>query len=308
VELRQLRHFVTVAEELHFGRASERLGMTQPPLSQSIIRLEAELGVRLFTRSHRNVELTPVGKQWLPHVQRVLGDANGLPALARQLLRGETGSLALAFVSTADYGILPRLLSEYGVRYPDVAVELREATSDVQIEAILGERIDAGIVIASDGIEHPALTYLPMTRERLVVAIPDAWIGTGRLGPTPGPIGLAAIVENPLLIFPRRIAPTLHDAITGCYASEGISPRFGQEAIQMQTIISLVSAGLGVALVPESLRNLQRRGVAYLELETASPEIETGLLWRRRNASPTLRRFVEIARVMGLDLTPRTAD
>ena len=126
MDLRQLRYFVTVAEELHFGRAARRLAMTQPPLSQQIQALEEEIGVQLFVRTRRSVMLTPAGQQWLPEVRRVLADAAALPGLAQRLARGEVGSLALAFVSTADYGILPDLLRHFRARHPEVQLQLRE--------------------------------------------------------------------------------------------------------------------------------------------------------------------------------------
>src|SRR4051794_18550679 len=147
-DLRQLRYFVTVAEEKHFGRAAARLSMTQPPLSQAIRALEETLGVELFARTKRSVELTRVGADLLPEVQRLLAGAEGLRPLAQSLARGEAGVLSLAFVSTADYGLLPRLLREFGARYPRVRLELTEATSDVQVDELVAGRIDAGLVIA----------------------------------------------------------------------------------------------------------------------------------------------------------------
>jgi len=289
VEYRQLRQFVAVAEELHFGRAAERLGMTQPPLSQAIQRLEMELGVTLFTRTHRSVELTAVGRQILPHAQRVIAEAARLPVLARRYAAGELGVLRLAFVSTADYGIVPELLRQYREQWPNMTIELREATSDVQIEALLAGEIDAGIVIG--GARPSMLDYRPLRRESLVVALPEGW-GAGI--PEESGIELATIAGQPLLLFPRRIAPALHDVVTGCFAERGLTPVFGQVAIQMQTIVSLVSAGLGYALVPESIRQLQRSGARYAPLEGASPIIETGLIWPRRNPPVAVRNLLRM--------------
>jgi DNA-binding transcriptional LysR family regulator len=291
MELRQLRHFAAVAEELHFGKAAEKLGMTQPPLSQSIQRLEDELGVRLFERSHRSVELTPVGSQLLPYAREVLAGARKLPRLAQQLLRGDAGELRLAFVSTADYGVLPQLLQRFGTQFPGVRIELREATSDLQIDALISEQIDVGIIIGAGANTIPAtLEYLPLQTERLMLAVPDGEATRERI------VRLDSYIERPLVIFPRRVAPSLHDAITSCFSSRGLTPRFGQEAIQMQTLVSLVSAGLGIAIVPESLRSLQRAGVRYLKIAGETPEIESGLIWRKANALPTLRNLIRIAR------------
>ncbi|CAJ0681109.1 LysR substrate-binding domain-containing protein [Ralstonia mannitolilytica] len=302
MDLRQLRYFVTVAEELHFGRAAERLAMTQPPLSQQIRALEDELGVRLFHRTQRSVALTPVGARWLVEVRRVLAEAGALPALAQRLARGEVGSLSLSFVSTADYGILPAVLRHFREARPDVQLQLREATSDVQIEALLAGEVDAGIVIAHHAGSVPGeLEYRPLVREPLVLAVPAS--RAARWGVEPGqPFPLADAAAEPLIIFPRRSAPALYDIITGYHAAHGGRPedagaatRIGQEAIQMQTIVSLVSAEMGVALVPASLCNLQRTGVVYLELAAPSPVIETGLVWRRDAASPVLPWFVASA-------------
>ncbi|MBP0633905.1 LysR family transcriptional regulator [Cupriavidus sp. AcVe19-6a] len=298
MDLRQLRYFVTVAEELHFGRAAQRLSMTQPPLSQQIQALEEELGVPLFVRTRRSVALTPAGAQWLPEVRRVLADAAALPGLAQRLARGELGSLSLAFVSTADYGILPDLLRRFRARHPAVQLQLREATSDVQLEALLEGTIDAGLVIRPQLPAMPhGLAYLPLVSEPLVLAVPDGWRPPGGLAQD-GKVSLRDAASEPLIIFPRRSAPAFYDIITGYYAREGLVPAIAQEAIQMQTIVSLVSAGMGVALVPASLCNLRRTGVSYLALRESGPQIETGLAWRdggSAGVAPVLRSFIEIA-------------
>ncbi|MDK2658034.1 LysR family transcriptional regulator [Cupriavidus consociatus] len=298
MDLRQLRYFVTVAEELHFGRAAQRLSMTQPPLSQQIQALEEELGVPLFVRTRRSVALTPAGAQWLPEVRRVLADAAALPGLAQRLARGELGSLSLAFVSTADYGILPDLLRRFRARHPAVQLQLREATSDVQLEALLEGAIDAGLVIRPQLPAMPhGLAYLPLVSEPLVLAVADGWRPPGGLAQD-GKVSLRDAASEPLIIFPRRSAPAFYDIITGYYAREGLVPAIAQEAIQMQTIVSLVSAGMGVALVPASLCNLRRTGVSYLALRESGPQIETGLAWRdggSAGVAPVLRSFIEIA-------------
>jgi DNA-binding transcriptional LysR family regulator len=316
-DLRQLRYFVTVAEEKHFGRAAARLSMTQPPLSQAIRGLEETLGVELFARTKRSVELTSVGADLLPEVQRLLAAAEGLKPLAQSLARGEAGALSLAFVSTADYGLLPLLLRDFGVRHPRVRLELIEATSDVQVDELVAGRIDAGLVIAPLPSRHAGqLSWLPIAREPLVIAMssdvaarveraagsapatqaldnaPDnpqaGWLDT--------PISLRDVADEPLVIFPRRLAPGFYDIIMDCYGVAGLTPHIGQEAIQMQTIVSLVSAGMGVALVPQSLRNLRRTGVVYRPLSESVPAIETGLVWRTAEVSPVLAGFIEIVR------------
>ncbi|MGU7815638.1 LysR family transcriptional regulator [Burkholderia sp. AW49-1] len=297
-DLRQWRYFVTVADERHFGRAAERLSMTQPPLSQAIRALEDALGVALFARTKRSVALTAVGAALLPDVRRLLASADALPPLARRLARGEAGSLSLAFVSTADYGLLPSLLRAFGARYPQVRLQLAEATSDVQIEELVAGRIDAGLVIPPVPPRHAAgLSYLPVVREPLVVAMPAA---AAPGVPEDEPVHLAELAALPLVIFSRRLAPGFYDIITGCYGAAGETPRIGQEAIQMQTIVSLVSAGMGVALVPQSLRNLRRTGVVYRPLAGDAPVVETGLVWRTGDVSPVLAGFIDVVRAHGL--------
>lgn len=301
-DLRQWRYFVAVADERHFGRAAERLSMTQPPLSQAIRALEDALGVALFARTKRSVELTAVGAALLPDVRRLIAAADALPPLAQSLARGEAGSLALAFVSTADYGLLPQLLREFGARYPHVRLQLAEATSDVQIEELVAGRIDAGLVIPPVPPRHAAsLSYLPVLREPLVVAMPAevaevADAADAADAAADAPVRIADIASLPLVIFPRRLAPGFYDIITGCYGAAGVTPRIGQEAIQMQTIVSLVSAGMGVALVPQSLRNLRRTGVVYRALADPAPVVETGLVWRTDDVSPVLAGFIDVVR------------
>jgi DNA-binding transcriptional LysR family regulator len=311
MDLRQFRYFVAVAEERHFGRAAQRLSMTQPPLSQQIRALEASLGAPLFVRTNRSVELTAVGRQLLPEVRRILADADALPALAQGLAHGEVGTLSLGFVSTADYGILPPLLRQFGERYPRVRLQLLEATSDVQVEALMDGRIDAGLFIPPVPARYAnELSYLPIVREPLMLALPagrgdagaEGHAADARSGQPGEAVSLADFADEPLVIFPRRVAPAFYDIIMGCYAALGLTPRVGQEAIQMQTIVSLVSAGMGVALVPQSLCHLRRTGVTYRALRETSTLIETGLLWRTAEVTPVLEGFLETAR--GVAHTP----
>lgn len=291
-DIRRLRHFLAVAEELHFGRAAERIGITQPPLSQSIQALEAELGVALFTRNRRMVALTPVGAAWLPHVRQVLSDADALPGLARRIARGEVGELRLGFVSTAIYNLLPELVGRHKARQPDIELHLFEQTSDIQIEGLLEGALDVGLIIPPAQALHPALRYQPLLREPLVAAVPTKWIDSEHLATTAGVIAITALAEKPLLLFPRRSAPAFHDLVTGYLATAQAAVPFGQEAVQMQTIISLVSAGLGFALVPRSLRNLARAGVSFLPLSPDPPSVELGIAWRHGTVTPAAEGFI----------------
>ena len=290
LELRQLRYFVTVADELHFGRAAARLHMTQPPLSQAIQGLEAQLAAPLFVRSRRSVALTPAGAALLPAARRLLAQAAELPELVQAAAGGESGRLALAFVSSADYSVLPPFLRRYRAAYPQVQIALQEATSDVQVDDLLHNRIDAGLLIPPlPDKARLTLDYMKLLEEPLILALPA--------GLTPAaPLALKDAPALPLIIFPRPIAPALYDAILGCFTSAGLTPAIGQQAIQMQTIVSLVSAGMGMALVPQSVSNLMRPGVDYRPLLDTTPLVETGCAWRRDNPSPVLQGFLELLR------------
>ncbi|MYN17179.1 LysR family transcriptional regulator [Rugamonas sp. FT107W] len=291
LELRQLRYFVTVAEELHFGKAALRLHMTQPPLSQTIQALEELLGAALFERNRRGVALTPAGLALLPEARRMLAQSLELPQLVQRAAAGEVGRLTLAFVSSADYSVLPPFLRAYRAAYPQVQITLQEATSDLQLDDLLHNRIDAGLLIPplpdKAGLE---LDYLPVLSEPLVLALPAGLLNKK------GRLALASLPKLPLIVFPRAISPALYDAILSVFRDAGITPEIGQQAIQMQTIVSLVSAGMGMALVPQSVSNLMRPGVEYRALRDATPLVETGLAWRRDNASPVLRGFLELLR------------
>ena len=293
IELRQLRYFVGVAEELHFGRAAARLHMTQPPLSQAIFALESLLETALFERNRRGVALTAAGLALLPEARRLLAQAGELPALVRRAALGETGKLVLAFVSSADYSVLPPSLRAYRAAYPHVQITLQEATSDLQLEGLLNGRIDVGLLIPPLPDKARAeLDYVAVLNEPLILASPaDLPELRGKRE-----ADLRKLPPLTLIIFPRPISPALYDHIFAVFRAAGITPSIGQEAIQMQTIVSLVSAGMGIALVPQSVGNLRRPGVEYRPLVQATPLVETGLAWRRDNASPVLKGFLDLMR------------
>jgi DNA-binding transcriptional LysR family regulator len=300
IELRQLRYFVTVAEELHFGRAARRLHMTQPPLSQTIMTLEEMLGAPLFERNRRGVALTAAGEALLPEARRLLEQSAGLAELVQRAATGASGRLSLAFVSSADYSVLPPTLRAYRAEYPQVEITLKEATSDLQLDDLLEGRVDAGLLIPPlPDRARQELEYWPVLSEPLVLAAPEglpALSARARGGKAGGAADLRKLAGIPLIIFPRHISPGLYDAILSVFREAGITAEVGQEAIQMQTIVSLVSAGMGIALVPQSVSNLRRPGVEYLPLVQSTPLVETGLAWRRDNASPVLRGFLELMR------------
>ena len=295
IELRPWRQFLAVAEELHFGRAAQRLHMTQPPLTQAIAGLEAALEVRLFERTKRSVQLTPAGQALLAPVRDLLARAQALPAHARAAAAGEVGALRLAFVSTVGFALLPQWVRAFRQRHPGVRLELIEATGDVQLQALARGEIDAGFMLHSPGFAPPGLARLLIAPEPLVLALPEQHPLAAQAS-----LRLGDVLAEPLVIFPRRIVPSLFDAIFGLYHAAGQSPQVAQEAIQMQTIVNLVSAGLGVAWVPDSVRQFQRTGVVYRSVEVPAglvlPGCETSLVWSAVQALPALDRFVTFLR------------
>ena len=291
VELRAWRQFLVLADTLHFSQAAQRLNMTQPPLTLAIQQLEARLGVPLFERNRRRVALTPAGQALVSPVRQLLQQAAALGDVARAAGSGAVGRVRLGFVSTVGFGPLPGWLRDFRVAEPGISIALREATTDVQLLALAQGEADAGFVLHAPGMAPgPGLQRLSLGTEPLVLALPEA-----------APLALAkrlalpALLAQPLIIFPRAIAPSIYDAVLAFYHRHGATPAIGQEAIQMQTIVNLVSAGLGLAWVPESVTQLKRAGVVYRHLpaalDGAAPRSETSLVWRA-DAGPVVERFV----------------
>jgi DNA-binding transcriptional LysR family regulator len=290
MELRHLRYFVAVADALSFARAARALNLSQPPLSRQIRALEEELGTALFARTKRSVQLTPAGAALLPEARRLLREADGLKAGAQRIAAGEVGTLALGFISVAAYNLLPELAPEFRRRHPGVKLVLQEATSDVLIAGLRQGDLDVGLVLPP--VDAPGLEYAPLVHDTLIAALPaGADQARGR-----GPIRLAALADEPFILFPRRVGSSLYDEIVGACRRAGFAPRIEQEAIQMQTIVSLVAARMGVALVPASLEHLRRTGVVYRPLADARSRVEIGIAWRAGDASPAVRAFVALAR------------
>ena len=283
--MRGLQAFRVLADVRHFGRAAERLGISQPPLSIRIRQLERQLGVRLFQRSRTGVRLTPAGEALFAGVDPLLERLSSVLDRVRAIVAGSSGDLRVGFVTTAEFSFLPDRLSEFRRRLPDVRLHLTELTSDAQFIALGEGRLDVGFVLAP--VPAATLDWRIIARERLVVALPSEH----RLARRRGAIAAVELADDPLVIFPRDKAPNLYDQVLSVFPL-GHVPVIGQEAIQMPTIVSLVAAGLGIAIVPESLRNLGRRGVVYRALASAAPVVETAICWRRDETAATVQRFV----------------
>jgi len=289
-DLRRLRYFVAVAERLHFGQAAQALHISQPPLSRAIRALEDELGVTLFARTRRRVELTAAGARLLEDTRRLVSQLEHTVQELRAMASGERGRLRIGFVSLADYGVLPGLLRSYKAARPQVQLALREMLSPEQALALAAGDLDFGLLLPP--ISGAArLEHLVVQRERFVVALP----AKHRLA-TKGKVSLRELAGEPFITIPRRIAPRLYDIGTQLAAQAGISLNVAQEAIQMQTVVSLVSSGLGAAIVPASVANLGRRGVVYRGLAERHPRLDLWLAWPRGALGGAGRDFLALAR------------
>ncbi|MBR1219286.1 LysR family transcriptional regulator [Bradyrhizobium sp. U87765 SZCCT0131] len=294
IETRLLRQFIAVAEELHFHRAAQRLNMAQPPLSQAIRRLEDELRVRLFVRSRRDVALTPAGVAFLDTARRTLAQLSEGADHARRVAAGVAGRLAVAFVDSANYDLLPVLLRSFREQSPDVTLVLQEATSLEQVEALREGVADLGLM-RWPGVPTPGLAFERLAQEPIVAALPDDH-PLARLRTVP----LAHLAGEGFVFWPRHKGVGFHDQVVGLCRHAGFSPRIVQEARQMPTIVGLVAGGLGVALVPASLRQARRDGVAFRPLAVDAPRsvshVDTVAAWMAARASPVREAFLAVAR------------
>jgi DNA-binding transcriptional LysR family regulator len=299
MELRHLRYFLAVAEELHFGRAALRLRIAQPPLSQQIRKLEQELGVDLFTRTKRRVELTPAGCAFLEEARHVLAQAGRAVRSAQQAGRGEIGHLAIGFVPSADLDVLPRVLRAWRQRFPRVEMELHALLPAEQVEALRDGRIQVGFVRMP--VDDGGLIVEPIQREPLLAVLPRGH----RLARSRS-VRLAELAGDTMIVFPRHVAPGYHDVFISACRSAGFTPRVLHPG-SMQTNLALVSAGLGVTLLPSSIRNLRRSGVVYRPLAPPVPHVELAAAYLGDHGSAVLAAFLQVLRDVLSAPRPRRA-
>jgi DNA-binding transcriptional LysR family regulator len=289
IELRHLRYFLAVADELHFGRAAEKLGIAQPPLSQQIKSLETQVGHPLFERKPR-VRLTPAGEALLEVARRTLAQVEEGLDLARRAGRGEAGKITVGFAASILTTALPEILRTYRERHPGVELRLRELSSAAQAAALAEGSIDVGFV--REAVEQDtSLTCEPVLREEFVAVFPPAHPLAERAR-----LPLGDLAEEPFVHFPRAVAPTLFDQIADACRRAGFSPRVVQEAQEWLTILGLVEAGLGVSLVPASFRRLRWGGVQYRPLGPPSEFTNVFICWRDTPPAPAVIPLIEIAR------------
>jgi DNA-binding transcriptional LysR family regulator len=293
-ELIQLRCFVAVAEELHFGRAATRLNMTQPPLSRHIQVLERIMKVELFHRSSRSVRLTAAGTAFLAEARRVVRMADSAVATARAAAEGRHGLITLGFTAASGYSFLSRFIARVGAVAPDVRFVLKEMVSDEQLESLAAGRIDLGFL--RPPVRQPDLASQPVLRETFIICSPASVPEAER------PRKLADFDQRPFIMYAPDKARYFHDLLTGLFTSAGAEPRHVQYLAQIHTILMLVGAGHGFALVPESSRRLHPDGVVFSDLEEAQGIVELTAAWRRDADNPALLALVpQLAQLCGVD-------
>jgi DNA-binding transcriptional LysR family regulator len=291
MELRHLRYFKTVATELHFGKAAEKLHISQPPLTKQIQDLETELDFKLFDRTKRSVALTPAGQAFLVEVNQIFQQLDRAIDIGSKTSRGELGQISIGFVGSATYNILPVMLQQFRDRYPDVRLELHELTTDRQLIWLREGSIDIGLI--RPPIIGPDFDSQIVFQESLVIALP-----TNHHLAIAESIDLATLAADAFILFPRELAPGLYDPIIAICQAAGFSPHVVQECIQMQTIVSLVSANMGVSILPASIQEAQRQGVVYKPIRSSTLTVDKlatiALIWRTNDNSPPVNRFLEV--------------
>lgn len=287
MELRHLRYFIAVAEELHFGRAAERLHIAQPPLSHQIRQLEEEIGVRLFQRTKRRVELTAAGEVFLRESLKAMAQIEQAVGEAQRASRGEVGQLVIGFIQSAAINVLPGILQTFRDRFPKVDIKLREATPTQVHHDLIGGQIQIGFL--RPPINHDALECESVLSEPILVALPKAHPLARQKK-----LALKSLSTERFIMFPRAAGPGFYDQLVSICREAGFSPAVSQEAVQMQTILGLVAGGMGIALIPASIRSLRSDGVIYREIRELVSQAEMVVAWRRDNQSPTLHALLNV--------------
>jgi DNA-binding transcriptional LysR family regulator len=284
VELRHLRYFRAVAEELHFGRAAEHLHIVQPALSKQIAALEKELGVRLLERTKRRVELTDAGRAFLEDARNVLAQADLAADRARSAGRGERGVLVVGFIPPALNSVLPPALNRYRYEHPSVRLVLRELTNRAAIDGVLSGRIHISFVRVP--FDDHGLCCEPVYEEPVVLALPsDHPLATLEAVP------LTALRDEAFVMIPRAQEPELHDYYIALCQEAGFSPQIVHEVSATLVGVGLVASGVGVAFVPYSTRVMARTGVVYRPLRDPTPRFRMAAVWRRE-VDPLLKSFL----------------
>jgi DNA-binding transcriptional LysR family regulator len=287
MNLRHLQYFIAVAEELHFGRAAARLHIAQPPLSQMIRRLEAELKVTLFRRNRRNVELTAAGSAFLVHARLALAELERGREAAGRAERGQVGQLVLGMVPSGDTKLFTEVLRRFGERFAEVRLVLQSLSTAAQVEAIQEGHLDVGFLRMP--VRAPRLAIRAISRETLVVALPSSHPLTRKKA-----VRLSDLSDEPNIMFPRRLAPDYYDTIVSLFRQSGQRLHIAQEAEHVQMHLSLIAGGFGLSLLPSSMQDFQLRGVAYRPISDPVPVVETAIGYRRDDRSEVLQSLLAV--------------
>jgi DNA-binding transcriptional LysR family regulator len=290
VELRQLRYFVAVAEERHFGRAAEKLHISQPPLSQQIRRLEREIGAPLLHRTTRRVDLTAGGEVLLARAREILSAIDDATEETRRAANGEVGRLAIGFTGSATYSTLPALAGALREALPRVVLDLRgEMLTPAQVAGLLDGSLDLGVL--RPPVREPELELEILRREPLIAVLPE----THRLA-TAAVVPLEQLRDEPFVTYPSHFRSVLHDAVELTCGAHGFRPRVALEASETATLVSFVAAGIGVSLVPDCVRHMTVQGAVYRPLGPPAAEVELAVAWRRDDHTPALERALTVVR------------
>ncbi|SDI39853.1 LysR family transcriptional regulator [Pseudomonas panipatensis] len=290
MELRHLRYFIAVAEELHFGRAAQLLGISQPPLSQQIQALEEEVGALLLERTNRRVALTEAGRLFLDESRQVLAQVDRAVLLARRAHQGELGELRIGFTASAPFtSTIPRSIHAFRQAYPEVHLDLQEMSSRQVVEALQEERLQVG-VIRSFALPE-SLVAVELFSEPLVAVLRD---DHPLARDSIDGLEIAALAGEPFVFFPRSYGTGLYDQLLALARQAGFSPRIAQEAGEAMTIIGLVAAGLGVSMLPASFRRTRVDGVVYRTLLDPGASSSVWLVRRRSERSPAALAFIDL--------------
>ncbi|MCX7710399.1 MAG: LysR family transcriptional regulator, partial [Clostridia bacterium] len=275
---------------LHFGRASKRLNICQPPLSQQIRRLEEEIGVQLLYRNRRNVELTPAGKAFLAEARRIVSLSEEAMLRALKVSKGESGRLDIGFIGSANYSVLPTVVREFRKRYQNVDLYLAEMNTSPQLDALRSGQIQVGFLRPPAGVESIGVFTETVFREPLVIAMP-----TSHQYAKENSLKLRLLAKDPFIMIPRQHGPGFFDYVISVCLQEGFSPSIVLEASQFHTIIGLVAAGLGIAIVPASMSKSQFEGVVFKRID-GQVETELKVAWLKDKLSPIVKNFLDVVR------------
>ena len=299
MELRQLHYFLAVSEELNFGRAARRLNMAQPPLTRQIQQLEQELGVQLFNRTSRRVELTEVGKLFVEEARRILEQVEQSLQTVQRANQGTIGRLVVAFEGSSAYDVIPLSLKAYRECFPHVELVVLGMTTNQQVEALQSNQIQVGFVVPPLQGQVEDLEVEAVIQAPLILALPETHLLAAK-----SKVKVRSLANEAFIMGQRNSGCGLHDQVIAVCHRAGFSPTIKQEVNEMQVLLGLVAAGFGIAMLPESAKQFQRSGVVYRELQPVSDEVALAIAWSKNSQSSVLQAFLKVAREIAASQKP----